>query len=356
MNSMHGTIEECQNVTADILHNEIVPKHQPVILRGLVSNWEIVKTANQSTSSLFDYLKSDIRPNREEVESYEADTSIAGRYFFAGSSEQYNFTRHYETFISALERIQKRVENRSEGVIAYTGAVDTSWHLKSFEKRNPLPFWNQPSNTKSNWNDQSKIIPRIWLGNPSTISTHYDELDNIACVVSGTRTFTLFPTEQIRNLYVSPFDLTIAGVPVSLVNVDNPDFNAHPRYKEALEKAYVAKLEPGDALYLPSLWWHNVKAEGDLCALVNYWWSAHPVRAESPMETLLHALYSLSHLKPAERKCWQEIFNFLVFKDHGEPMAHLPEHERGIFRDMTPEHLEVLKNGMLSRMGVEQKN
>ena len=35
----------------------------------------------------------------------------------------------------------------------------------------------------------------------------------------------------------------------------------------------VADLEPGDAIYIPALWWHAVQATGELNVLVNYWWN-----------------------------------------------------------------------------------
>ncbi|WP_342776846.1 cupin-like domain-containing protein [Hankyongella ginsenosidimutans] len=33
-----------------------------------------------------------------------------------------------------------------------------------------------------------------------------------------------------------------------------------PRFAQALEQAQVAELEPGDVLFYPALWWHNVEA------------------------------------------------------------------------------------------------
>ena len=36
----------------------------------------------------------------------------------------------------------------------------------------------------------------------------------------------------------------------------------------------VADLQPGDALYIPSLWWHHVESIGVLNTMVNYWWTA----------------------------------------------------------------------------------
>jgi len=68
------------------------------------------------------------------------------------------------------------------------------------------------------------IAPRIWIGNRVTTPTHFDESNNIACVVAGRRRFTLFPPEQIANLYIGPIDFAPTGTPISLVNLPDPGF------------------------------------------------------------------------------------------------------------------------------------
>ena len=56
-----------------------------------------------------------------------------------------------------------------------------------------------------------KILPRIWLGNRITTPAHVDEWNNVGCVVAGRRRFTLFPPEQITNLYIGPLDFAPTG-------------------------------------------------------------------------------------------------------------------------------------------------
>jgi len=95
------------------------------------------------------------------------------------------------------------------------------------------------------------VIESIWLGNRTCIAPHFDNTENLACVVGGRRRFTMFPPEQIRNLYVGPLDLTPAGQPISLVDVRNPDLSRFPRFAEALAAAEVAELAPGDCRLHP---------------------------------------------------------------------------------------------------------
>lgn len=193
-------------------------------------------------------------------------------------------------------------------------------------------------------------MPRIWIGNDSTISTHYDTQDNLAVNVSGRRRFTLFPPDQISNLYIGPIDNTISGAPASMVNIDNPNFKIHPRYKEALKTSIVVDLDPGDAIYIPPLWWHNVRSTGNFNVLVNYWWNNPKYRIESPYTCLLHGLYTISHLPDKERLAWEAFFNHYVFRQNGDPSIHIGEKNKGVLSPMNHGLYRKIKSFVLNQM------
>ena len=48
---------------------------------------------------------------------------------------------------------------------------------------------------------QNPVLKSIWMGNRTTASAHFDISHNIAVCMVGHRRFTLFPPEQIHNLY-----------------------------------------------------------------------------------------------------------------------------------------------------------
>ena len=61
---------------------------------------------------------------------------------------------------------------------------------------------------------------------------------------------------------------------LSPINVDRVDLQRFPRATEA--KVLYARLEPGDALYLPDSWWHVIKSSGRNIGLALHF---HPPRA-----------------------------------------------------------------------------
>ncbi|MBY0283184.1 MAG: cupin-like domain-containing protein [Sphingomonas sp.] len=163
---------------------------------------------------------------------------------------------------------------------------------------------------------------------------------NLACVVAGRRRFTLFPTDQVANLYVGPIDFTLAGQPSSLADIEAPDFARFPRLAQAFEQALTVELEPGDVLYIPSLWWHGVTGLEPVGAMINYWWRDGPARMMTPMLSLKHALMTMRGLPANEKAAWRAMFDHYLFGD--DPAAHLPEHARGVLGDLTPEALARL--------------
>jgi len=331
-----NTVKQWHNVTPEMLQDEIIPLYQPAILKNAVSNWRVLEFANESKKSLYNYLKPKC-VNSEIINSYNAKPGVGNRYFYSEDLNGFNFERKQETLLSLLDRLVE-VSNPADHPM-YAGAVEIRKYIPLFEEENVFPFL-----------EKTPYQPRIWIGNSATVSTHFDVQDNIACLVKGQRQFTFFAPDQIHNLYIGPLDFTISGVPASMVNIDSPDYAKHPNYKTALEQAQIAVLEPGDAVYVPSLWWHNVRSQGEFCMLVNYWWDNPTYKIDSPMNTLLHGLYTIGHLPAKERLGWRELFDYFIFKDQGEPLLHLPENRRGVAGKMSPKLYQRIKHYVLNKM------
>lgn len=313
---------------------EIVPAGLPVVLEGLVSDWPAV-AAGRTPAGLRDYLAG-LDAGRP-VQVFRAAPEVEGRYSYSPDLKGRNHTPGQMGLTALLDEILALADQPRPASV-YAGGVPAPLCLPGLAEANSLPLLD-PARER---------LTSLWVGNRSTTATHWDLPQNLACVIAGRRRFVLFPTTQVANLYVGPLDFTLAGQPISLVDVDAPDLERFPRFAEAWAEAEVAELNPGDAVYVPSLWFHNVRSLDPVGAMVNFWWRDGPDWLTTPMFTLFHALLTLRDLPPREREAWRVFFDHYIFQTGGEPMAHIPEDARGLFGPMTPEALARLK-AMLAR-------
>jgi hypothetical protein len=323
------------NVDAAIFQNEIVPRNEPAVLRGAIRDWPAVQAGLRSNRALADYIKGFDRG--QPVETLIGDPAIKGRFFYEEGLKSLNFVRKPEQIGASLERLLAHVDD-AEPPALFIQSASIPDSLPGFADANALALANPTA------------VPRIWVGNSVTVTTHYDLSDNIACVVGGRRRFTFFPPEQIRNLYVGPIHYTLAGQPVSLVSLEEPDLARYPRFAEAMAAAQVAELEPGDAVFIPYFWWHHVKSLERFNVLVNYWWNAAEPGFGSPYDALLHAFLTLRTLPPNQRAAWRAVFDHYVFETGGDPVEHLPPDARGALGAMTPALAAQIRAGLLRRL------
>ncbi|MDQ2077162.1 cupin-like domain-containing protein [Marinimicrobium sp. ABcell2] len=330
-------VKEWHNVTREMFEQEIVPRYEPAILRGHVKDWPVTRQSLKSAESAARYVSQ--FDSGRPVLSWVGEPSIEGRFFYNRDLSGMNFQQVQAELRPTLNRILS-LSGEERPPALYVGATSVADSLPGFAHENPSPLVDKA------------IIPNIWLGNQVTISAHFDTSDNIACVVAGRRKFTLFPPEQVSNLYVGPIDFTPAGQPISMVSVKEPDFERFPRFRQALAAAKVAELEPGDAIYIPSLWWHNVEATEDFNILINYWWEDSVPGVGSPFDALVHSTLTTSSLPPEKVAAWKSMFDHYVFEREQQSAEHIPPERRGPLGKMTPRVAAYVRNylrGVLNR-------
>ena len=316
-----------QKVDRALFRAEIVPLGRPAVLKGLVRDWTAVQAGQKSTDAFRRYLRQ--FDCGTSVDTSIGAPSIRGRFFYREDMRGLNFEHRKEPLAMVIDRLLANIAVQ-DAPSMYVQAAPLPECLPGFASENHLDLWDH------------NVSPRIWIGNRVQVAAHYDLSENIACVVAGRRRFTLFPPEQVSNLYVGPFDFTLAGTPVSMVSLDEPDFARFPRYAEALAAAEAAELEPGDALYIPYLWWHAVKSLEPFNVLVNYWWNAAQ-RTASPHHALMMASLALQGLSNEQRAAWRAFFDHYIFRVNGDPLAHIPPEHHGTLGDLAPEQVHQLK-------------
>lgn len=331
-------IREWTDITPERFHAEIRPLGQPAVIRGLKRDWPLVRAGLQSPAAAVDYVSKFY--NETPIGTLTVPPSEQGRIFYNSGMNGYNFGRSKENMRNVLRGLLKAQEIENPPAIAMQ-AIEAPALLPGFEAEQPMEL-------------APDAPAKLWIGNAAHVAPHYDLKENVACVAVGRRRFTLFPPEQLPNLYVGPLDNTPAGAPISLVAVSDPDLDTYPRYAEALAAAQGAELGPGDVIYIPYMWWHGVQALEPFNILVNYWWNDHEARSMvHPSTALALARLAFMDMPPEHLARWRGMFEHYIFGDGA--MEHVPPHARGVMGDLNEKQIVQVRRMLAHALVNPQK-
>ncbi|NJA08167.1 MULTISPECIES: cupin-like domain-containing protein [Methylomonas] len=127
------------------------------------------------------------------------------------------------------------------------------------------------------------IIPEaslnLWLGASGHVEPmHFDPGDGTLIMMHGEKRVVLYPPKQSKHLY--PFGFyDVLPFWVSQVNSLAPDLDAYPDFSKAAADRFEVVLSPGQLLFIPTQWWHEVIAQGEgyVCSC-NHFWKVKPWR------------------------------------------------------------------------------
>ena len=304
--------------------DELIQGNEPVILRGLVSNWGLFQAGKVSPDSAMEILQS--HSSDKPVGVYIAPSDTDARFFYNDDCTGFNYESQHRELSEIFAEIRDNKNNPNHSYY-YMNSLTLDNCFPGLRERNDLSF-EHPIFTNN------KPLSKVWVGTESIAAAHYDVPSNLACCVLGARRFTLFPPEQIHNLYPGPLEPTPGGQVITMVDLKNPDFERFPRVRQALDAAIVVDLEPGDAVFYPSMWWHQVEALSPFNIMVNFWWLTAPAYMGNPMDVVMHAMMSVRDRPEAEKKAWREVFDYYVFGSPETPREHLPPSVQGALADL----------------------
>lgn len=314
-------VPEARIAGSDDLDARLRSAEAPFIVRGLAADWPLVAAGRKSAGDARDYL---LQRHRDLPFAVSVGTPESGGRLFYDEAMAMNFRMASAKLPAIFAQIEKG-EGRADAPPIYLASIDMHQFFEGLHEANHVDLGDR------------SCLASIWIGTRTRIAAHNDFPNNLACVAVGRRRFTLFPPEQFRNLYLGPVDNTPAGRAISMVDFHAPDFDRFPRFRQALEHAFVAELDAGDALFIPSLWWHHVEGLDAFNVLVNYWWRDTPRWLGQPQNALNHAMMSIRDLPEHEKRHWRDMFEHYVFENDEQVVAHIPPDARSILAPLNAE-------------------
>ncbi|KQW48178.1 MULTISPECIES: cupin-like domain-containing protein [unclassified Roseateles] len=326
-------MKEVEGITRERFECDVVPAYEPVVMRGAVGHWPLVAQGHAGLEPCLQYLLG--FDGGQPVDAVLAKPEPTRAFSYKAGLEGFNFMRDKRPYAALFEQLWRYSHFPDPPSLAAQSAL-VSEALPGLAQANALPLLD------------AAVPPRIWIGNRATVPAHFDDSHNIACVAAGRRRFTLLPPQCAPLLYLGPPDYAPTPAPMSVVpDLHRADAAQFPLLVQALEQAMVAELAPGDAIYIPPLWFHQVEALAPhLNILMNYWWRplAAPGRPDDLHLTALRlAMLALRHLPDGEREGWRALFGHYVFGARGEGLAHIPPAQRHLFGAIDAERDAALR-------------
>ena len=116
------------------------------------------------------------------------------------------------------------------------------------------------------------IVTNLWIGTGGNVSQlHYDMSENLLSQLRGRKRVLLFEPKQTSLLYPFPAHSKIPHM--SQLNIDQLDIDKFPKFQKA--KYMECLLEPGEMLFIPAFWWHQVYSLDQLNISINFWWKTN---------------------------------------------------------------------------------
>jgi lysine-specific demethylase 8 len=234
-------VDRVEKPTVERFVKEYLLPQKPVVLTKSFEDWPARSRWD------FDYIRSTVGSKELRVEA--TGTQDKAGYFGRNSTPEKMKLADYVSQVQLSNEIPR----------VYLGGISVPGELPEIAGDVKIPAYVQ---------GKERPVAYLWLG-AGKVNTqlHFDINNNFHALLRGRKKFILFPPDQAKYLY--PTTLFSPRRHFSQVRLEAPSDPRFPRLK--LAKGFRASLSPGDLLFLPSLWWHEVRTLEPSIA-VNYWW------------------------------------------------------------------------------------
>ncbi|XP_057330276.1 bifunctional peptidase and (3S)-lysyl hydroxylase Jmjd7 [Microplitis mediator] len=265
-------------------YRDYVSRNVPVLVKNGVSKWPAI---NKWNANYFRKLLSDKLVTVAVTPNGYADAVMSDnnkKYFMLPEEREMKMS-------SFLDKLDNPIDDE----IYYIQQQNSNFENYFYE------LWQDIDNLV--WaNDVFGKNPdaiNFWMGDKRAVtSMHKDPYENIYCVVNGEKIFILHPPTDLPWIPYDKYPSAVykkqsnnkwdiianekINLSTCLDNIDNenlipwisidplnPNYEKYPEYKNAT--TIKVKVEAGDLLYLPSLWFHHVQQSHE-CIAINFWY------------------------------------------------------------------------------------
>jgi len=132
-NLQPSPVRELGAVGAEQFRAEILPAREPVVMRGLVSDWPAVRAGRESPQAMANYLRN--LDSGASADTMFGDPSIGGRFFYNDELTGHNFQRRPQRIVASLDRLLALLDHPDPEAL-YVGAVPTPASMPGFTRDN----------------------------------------------------------------------------------------------------------------------------------------------------------------------------------------------------------------------------
>ncbi|UJR36813.1 hypothetical protein I4U23_029527 [Adineta vaga] len=277
---LESSISRINVPSALTFYRDYVSRNKPVIIQGALNDWLALSKWTNS-----DYLRKQLGNQSVTIDITPdgyGDSVKLHKYFVTPLEEKMPFN-HFMDII--------------EGKISYQGIVYCQHQNSSFTTE-----FQQLNNDihELNWVRDAFGQPpdavNLWIGTSKSVSTlHHDPYENLYGVIQGRKHFTLYPPTDLywldqkfyKKAHYERYNSTQTTIDDDGLNLKSdddfvivPDDNEVPWFdhdeNQLRKKQYLNPLrvsvEPGEVLYLPSLWFHRVEQDSPVTIACNFWY------------------------------------------------------------------------------------
>lgn len=224
----YGVVERREAVSQREFVERYVRGCRPLVITGIARDWPaMTRWSPEDLKQRFGHLDVQIQADRNRDPNFEAN----------------KLAHHHKTNLGQFVDL------------VVNGGPTNDYYLTANNEvlREPgfAPLL-QDIGTLPDYCDRSQLahLSSFWFGPAGTNTPlHHDTIMLLHTQITGRKRWRLISPLETPRLY--NFDNVF-----SPIDIDKPDLNRYPRFKEV--KVLETVLEPGDTIFLPLAWWHQV--------------------------------------------------------------------------------------------------